>query len=178
MTQLTSHMKMCHSRTNEVKNGNAITINSPLLTTNHFFCNCAICGNGFDNYSQLSLHERESHYFKCEECDENFMIQNDLDSHYSSKHQSTFHCNVCSEIFNTKEHLGEHMLTLHKSGQEISCQTDELSCNTCDANIRQKELMNTLEREHLKLKEEHAQFKSLYFYNHQRLLTSIREMSN
>ena len=78
-TQLASHMKTCHTRPDEVTPiGNAITVNSPCLAVKHFFCHCSICGNGYDDYSQLSDHERDKHSVKCFKCEEGLMTESDV----------------------------------------------------------------------------------------------------
>jgi hypothetical protein len=85
--QLTKHMKLCHTKA-DTDSGNAITVNSPCLSVKHFFCTCSICGNGYDDYSQLSLHERDVHNFQCEKCEQGFMTKLDLDSHVTMWHTS------------------------------------------------------------------------------------------
>ena len=75
VTQLTSHLKSCHTKVDDIETGNAITVNSPLVTVKHFFCHCSICGSGYNDYVELSSHENEQHNHKCEECDDCFMVE-------------------------------------------------------------------------------------------------------
>ena len=86
LIQLTNHMKTSHTKTDLEETGNAITVNSPFLQVQHFFCHCALCGEGYNDYSQLSKHENEQHNFKCNECDESFMIETELQMHVRNKH--------------------------------------------------------------------------------------------
>jgi hypothetical protein len=92
ITQLTVHMKKCHTGVEDIQIGNALTVNTPLGTGIHFFCHCSICGDGYDGYDQLSNHEREKHNYKCEKCDEWFLTKSDLKTDYDSKHTS-YLCN-------------------------------------------------------------------------------------
>ena len=161
VTQLTSHMKACHTKVDDGEMGNALTVNSPLLTVKHFFCHCSICGNGYDDYSKLSLHESEVHNYACEVCEESFMTKNDLRMHVGSKHGHN--CHFCEKTFDSKVSLKEHEISYHKKCHEISCQTNAYNCDACESTKVRLDLMATLENEHINLKEEHAQFKKHYF---------------
>ena len=105
-TQMTSHMKICHTKTDDmIQAGNAITVNSPLLAVKHFFCHYSICGNGYEDFDKLSDHEREKHNFKCKKCEESFLAESDLNVHVKSQHEEEFPCNDCGEKFVEKDGL-------------------------------------------------------------------------
>ena len=73
-------------------------------------------------------------------CDEIFMIETDLLTHVSSKHQCTFHRKMCAEKITFNEHIEKHVITLHNNCQEMSCQTDQYNCDHCDKIESNKEL--------------------------------------
>ena len=124
IVQLTSHVKVCHTKNDETGNGNALTVNSPALTVKHFFCHCVICGGGFDDYSQLTAHESEHHSFRCKVCKEDFMIESDLDTHVTNKHSDPAHesilseghesqCEECGLMLKTTTNLKDHVEKEH-----------------------------------------------------------------
>ena len=102
-------MKACLTKVDDAEFGNAITVSSPFVTVKHFFCHCSICGTGYDDYSQLSSHEKDKHNFKCTQCDDEFMINSDLSNHVATKHDIQYSCNVCEEIL-----VDADSLVLHK----------------------------------------------------------------
>ena len=155
-TQLTHHMKTCHTSSNEIP-GNAITVSTPIDAFKHFFCHCAICGDGYDSYGQLNSHEREKHNYSCDECEENFMTQLDLTSHISAKHTKHYQCNVCEESFIRIDGLAIHKETVHrKNMDDESCQTDTYDCENCATHIKKAQFMEILEKEHIDLKNVHT----------------------
>ena len=114
VTELTSHMKACHTKTDDISsNGNAITVNSPFFATKHFFCHCSICGDGYDDYDQLSNHERDQHNHPCLVCGEGFMTQDDLVSHSDANHEHCYLCDVCAEEFRNMDELDGHRTAKH-----------------------------------------------------------------
>ena len=132
-TQLTNHMKACHTKVDDAEFGNAITVSSPFVTVKHFFCHCSICGTGYDDYSQLSSHEKDKHNFKCTQCDDEFMINSDLSNHVATKHDIQYSCNVCEEILVDADSLVLHKKINHTElGNDVSCQTD---VNNCEESI-------------------------------------------
>ena len=36
-------MKTCHTKSNDIEPGNAITVSTPIDLFQHFFCQCSIC---------------------------------------------------------------------------------------------------------------------------------------
>ena len=137
-------MKTCHTKSNKIEPGNAITVSTPIDSFKHFFCHCSICGDGYDNYGQLSSHEREKHNYRCDECEDNFMTQLDLTSHISAKHTKHHQCNVCEESFMCMDTLDVHKQTVHKRKMnEESCQTDTYDCGDCAKHIKKAEFMET-----------------------------------
>ena len=108
--------------------------------------------------------KRKQHYFKCEMCDESFLTKSDLSTHVESIHVNCYSCQECTEKFMNVDDLEKHVETLHeKNDEDKSCQTDQLECSLCDVNKRRAMHMDLLEKEHMNLKEEHAQFKRVYF---------------
>ena len=169
-TQLTSHLKTCHTKNIDVVTGNAITVNSPLVSVKHFFCHCSICGDGYDDYDQLSSHERANHNFKCNECEECYMTQSDLKSHETSRHMKSILCCSCEKTFSCADSLERHKHTVHNNNvNAVSCQTETYQCDTCDESTRKIQYMELLEKEHKVLKEEHTQVKALFFQQSQQI---------
>ena len=136
-------MKTCHTKLDDKESGNAITVNSSFTTVKHFFCHCSICDDGYDDYSQLSSHERDKHTFKCTQCDYNCMAQADLSTHVATQHVKKHDCNLCEESFSDTNSLTVHKETNHtEMGTDVSCQTD---ANNCEESMATK----TYPNEHL-----------------------------
>ena len=170
--QLTTHMKTCHTKVDQPESGNAITINSPFIQTKHFFCHCSLCGEGYDDYIQLSSHENEKHSFNCEVCKETFMVKSDLDVHVSSMHEviPTIQCEECgSTVKNTKD-LEDHKEAYHTiSGIHISphSRMSEMSTQTLEEHpsiieCGQCQLFKTLQKEHIEMKTQYERLNILY----------------
>ena len=117
MIQLTSHMKTCHTNADEAAtSGNAITVNTPSLPIRHFFCSCSLCGEGYDDYSQLS--NQEQHNFKCEVCggDE---VETRISTNASPLNEKIFHLLNIQELslYFCELSLFLHFLTLLVKGK-------------------------------------------------------------
>ena len=149
-------MKGCHTKADGLESGNAITVNSPLISIKHFFCHCAMCGSGFDDYSQLSLHEGEKHNYRCDNCDEGFLIEADLASHKtthevdmdvenSSKDKEASQCNECGMIFENTTDLNDHQASEHVS-ETIANEADSNGQEKAD-NVHEKQLENNALKE-------------------------------
>ena len=104
---------------NDSEGGTAITVNSLFLSDKHFFCHCAICGSGHEDYSQLSLHESKHHNYACETCDERFMVESDLNAHVKEKHTKyECQCGDCGLTLKDANDLKSHKETEHKSTEQ------------------------------------------------------------
>lgn len=171
-------MKVCHTKLEDIipsSGGNAITVNSPCIQVKHFFCHCAICGEGYDDYVQLSTHEGVTHNYPCELCDEFFMAECDLSTHVASKHKTSYLCDICADSFPMIEELEVHNLTVHGETVNDDSNLDVISnCGVCDENKRRVTQFDLLEKEHILLKDEHAKFKELYFKQSSEI-TAVRE---
>jgi hypothetical protein len=100
-------------------------LKSNFLTT-PFFCNCYICGNGFDGYPELSAHEQEKHNFKCYKCEECFMVELDLADHIRKAHEQPIiqtslasQCKDCGLLLENEEDLQQHCKTEHKNTSSL-----------------------------------------------------------
>ena len=169
--QLTNHMKTCHTKVDQPEGGNAITINSPFVQTKHFFCHCSLCGEGYDDYDQLSIHENNKHNFKCEECDETFMVKSDLDVHVSTKHEvpPTEQCEECGVTVKSGKELNDHKEASHSaSGKSAKKESmNEMSTQTIREHAINEEcgqcvMFKRLEKEHRELKSLHERLDILY----------------
>ena len=157
-------MKTSHTKADLEETGNAITVNSPFLQVQHFFCHCALCGEGYNNYSQLSKHENEQHNFKCNECDESFMIETELKMYVTNKHGD--HFVQCDERGLTLQSISD--LTTHKENEHIervtgndsrtsptveeTIQAENVETNPCVKNCVKCDQFHILEKEHIDLK--------------------------
>ena len=107
-------MKTCHTKVDVLEDGNALKVNTPVLSGKHFFCHCAICGGGFEDYSQLSSHESEKHNFACLLCEECFMVELDLNEHVTTNHiNHEIQCYECGLTLKDATGLNEHKETQH-----------------------------------------------------------------
>jgi ribosomal protein L37AE/L43A len=154
-----------------VEIGNAITVNTPVGTGIHFFCHCSICGDGFENYGQLHSHEREKHHFMCNECEETFMTQSDLNSHVSIDHKKYQQCNECEESFICGDTRNVNEVSWQTEGYDCDnckeCERRKLStkltdCERCAKHIKKAEYMEVLQREHVDIKNVHSRVDELY----------------
>ena len=131
ITLSTSHLKLCNTKTEEIQGGNAITINSPLVTVKHFFCHCSICGSGYDAYTDLSAHEYEKNNHKCSKCDKCFMVESELNNRLFNDHSliitdersQEIKCEECALIVKNEDDMAQHIETVHKdsskTGEEV-----------------------------------------------------------
>ena len=163
---LSSHMKTCHTKNDVPDVGNGITFNSPCLQVKHFFCTCALCGEGYDDYSQLSKHESEQHNFKCNSCEEGFMVETELTTHIATEHVSQgYPCDICDKVYTSKEIHEQHMIMKHKEtrveSMDTPTQTDTFSCENCLIRIGKTKHFDTLQKEHIELLELYERQKSI-----------------
>ena len=102
VTQLNDHMISVHKKkmiTNKAKQPEVTPYKPPTLSAGQLVeisglltkpCQCGLCDKGFDNYTELSAHEKEHH---------------------------ESHCSFCTDVFSTKTDLRDHVIKLHVSPQ-------------------------------------------------------------
>ena len=75
----------------------------------------------------------------CDECDETFMTQSDLNNHVSTDHIKHQQCNECEESFICGDTLAVHKRNVHtRNINEVSCQTEVYDCDDCKDYERRK----------------------------------------
>ena len=89
---------------------------------------CSQCFNTFQSKSSLELHEKEHVRFKCETCDEEFSLENELREHMNSHEEMRFQCKKCAKTFKEENSLREHLSTHYtesKGGEKTAVRDSE-----------------------------------------------------
>ena len=84
----------------------------------HTDVNCDVCGNSFENKTQLNTHklkEHNNHKFNCNQCEEAFNTKAQLKKHKEKDHKNEIECPTCSEQFDNNSHLEEHITSTHST---------------------------------------------------------------
>ena len=109
------------------------------------------CGVNFENYSQLSQHNKKKHAkrtaVKCPQCEKVFQSQASYFSHKNSVHNKVT-CSICSKVISGKSNLRRHIRQVHTDVKPYKC--DECNQTFGDrGNLKRHE-----KSKHLKLRDQ------------------------
>ena len=103
----------------------------PLFCESIFIC--GVCASGFEdeiNCKEHVLSHQQTNTQKCDECNETFNTDIDLEWHKETEHETKqvpcFNCDKCDKKFNIKINLEWHKETEHKI-----IQVQEYYCEDC-----------------------------------------------
>lgn len=134
-TELERHIAEVHSKEDNQSNPSVV----PLY--------CPNCEEGPFDQSGLDTHMSECpKKVKCNECDERFSSDNELDAHKASVHKVVnYDCEICGRTFSSKENLNSHIQ------EEHSVKT----CDVCGQTFNDKNSLNKHKKEkhHFECKE-------------------------